>query len=238
MQVQMSSFAAAVACALFIALGFWQLDRAEQKRALHNEYLLNRDKPALVLNNLHSNYDFASVQGREVEADGTFLNRFLLLDNQSLEGRAGYSVLTPYEVRGAGYVIMVNLGWVAMPGRRDALPPLADSAERPDRLRGRLAAPPAVGLLLPGAEQREDLTAQITRVQIIDFDQIGNWLRAPVAPVLVEIDPDVAWGYKKIWRVPGSGEERHQAYATQWFAFAAIVVLLWFFLRVVKRDRT
>lgn len=233
----LSTVIAAAACVLCTALGFWQLDRAEQKRVLHSEYLLNRDKPALVLNNLHSDYDFSAARGRKASADGGFMNRFLLLDNQSLEGRPGYAVLAPYQVRGAGYVIMVNLGWVALPGSRDALPPIVDVAHSPAALRGMLAAPPSVGLLLPGAGQREDLTAQVSRVQLIDFEQISGWLRSPVVPILVELDPDSIWGYKKAWRVPGSGEERHYAYATQWFAFAGIVVVLWVFFGVIKQRR-
>src|SRR6266850_376746 len=90
--------AAALACALFMALGSWQTRRAEEKRAL-------------------------GAQLQSVSATGTFLPKYtVLLDNKLRHGKAGYEVVTPLRLAGSELQVLVNRGWVQAPPTRDALP--------------------------------------------------------------------------------------------------------------------
>ena len=90
--------AAALACALVIALGTWQTRRAEEKRAL-------------------------GAQLQSVSATGTFLPRYtVLLDNKLRHGKAGYEVVTPLRLAGSELQVLVNRGWLQAPPTRDALP--------------------------------------------------------------------------------------------------------------------
>src|SRR5574339_245690 len=85
---------AAAACAAGIALGKWQLRRAEEKRVV---------------------LPHASVEGE-------FLPRFTVyLDNKLNHGRVGYEVITPLKLRD-GSNVLVNRGWIAAGTTRDALP--------------------------------------------------------------------------------------------------------------------
>jgi surfeit locus 1 family protein len=85
---------AAAACAAGIALGNWQLRRAEEKR----------------------------VVLPHVTVEGEFLPRFTVyLDNKLNHGRVGYEVITPLKLRD-GSNVLVNRGWVAAGATRDALP--------------------------------------------------------------------------------------------------------------------
>ncbi len=47
-----------------------------------------------------------------------------LLDNQLIQGKAGYDVVIPVLVSDQGPAVLVNLGWVAAPQSRDQLPEL------------------------------------------------------------------------------------------------------------------
>ncbi|MGQ0544154.1 MAG: SURF1 family protein [Betaproteobacteria bacterium] len=90
--------AAAAACAAGIALGLWQVNRAEEKRK-------------------------AEARAERISVRGEFLpGRTVLLDNKLRRGRAGYEVVTPLKVAASGMHVLVNRGWVAAAATRDQLP--------------------------------------------------------------------------------------------------------------------
>ena len=85
---------AAAACAAGIALGNWQLRRAEEKR----------------------------VALPRVSVEGEFQPRYTVyLDNKVMNGRIGYEVITPLLLTSGAYVL-VNRGWIAAGKTREALP--------------------------------------------------------------------------------------------------------------------
>jgi surfeit locus 1 family protein len=86
---------AAAACAAGIALGNWQLRRADEKRVV-----LPR-----------------------VAVEGEFLPRYTVyLDNKVRRGTAGYEIVTPLRLRGSSSHVLVNRGWVEAGKTRDVLP--------------------------------------------------------------------------------------------------------------------
>jgi surfeit locus 1 family protein len=86
---------AAAACAAGIALGNWQLRRADEKRVL-----LPR-----------------------VAVEGEFQPRYTVyLDNKTRRGKAGYEIVTPLRLRGSSMHVLVNRGWIEAPKTRDVLP--------------------------------------------------------------------------------------------------------------------
>jgi surfeit locus 1 family protein len=106
--------------AVLMSLGFWQLDRAEQKRALLAGYSTDRDSTVIQLEpGLGSyrdfNYKLASAAGR-YDAPRQFL-----LDNRTHNGRVGYHVLTPFMLRDSGAAVLVNRGWIEIGAYSGAL---------------------------------------------------------------------------------------------------------------------
>jgi len=103
---------ALLAMAGFIALGLWQLQRMQAKQAL-----LDAQGPA-VAQALPLAQALAAQGALHGVADhGRFLPGVVLLDNQTRHGRAGVKIYRPFR-SDAGSVLLVDLGWRALPPDR------------------------------------------------------------------------------------------------------------------------
>ena len=83
--------------ALLCSLGFWQLSRAEQKRQFLRQQQAAQDAPALYLNRQQpiEHVDPDRYQKSQVTGHYDATHQFLI-DNQMLDGKPGYFVLTPF----------------------------------------------------------------------------------------------------------------------------------------------
>ena len=73
--------AALCVTALFVALGVWQLDRAEQKRVMFAEFERRGNTAEADLNQQGVDYS-AALAGRQAAAAGRYRGATILLDNQ------------------------------------------------------------------------------------------------------------------------------------------------------------
>jgi surfeit locus 1 family protein len=78
--------AALCVTALFVALGVWQLDRAEQKRVMFAEFERRGNTAEVDLNQQGVDYS-AALAGRQAAAEGRYRGATILLDNQVHRGR-------------------------------------------------------------------------------------------------------------------------------------------------------
>ena len=129
---------------LFAQLGRWQWHRAEEKRALAAAFVAGATDFSSDLGHRSTGelprYTQLRVHG-QYEAGHQFL-----LDNMTHAGRAGYQVLTPFRLDD-GRLLLVNRGWVPLPGdRRDVLPDLTVTDTGDINIGGRIDALPVAGL--------------------------------------------------------------------------------------------
>ncbi len=217
-----------------VMLGFWQLDRAEQKRAIHELYLSRQAAPAMdldVAKALHG--DKNAMLWRNVKARGTFDgNLTILLDNQVQNGEAGYHVFALFMPAGGNARLLVNRGWVKAGDDRSRPPPLSVPAGEIEII-ATAGDIPAAGMRLAGG-QAETLAVGIVRVAYIDPDQIAGLAGQDLLPYVLRLLPESDHGYLREWHVPGSGEERHLAYAFQWFALAATLLVIYLAVNLKK----
>ena len=216
------AFLSALTLALLLGLGFWQLDRAEQKRRLLADYASRagtepvRLSGGVVLD--------ASLRYQPAEASGRYdgAHQFLL-DNKVYRGRAGYQVLTPLRLAGCDCAVLVNRGWVAQGRTRQDLPAIEVAAgER--RVRGILYFPPDEVFVLGEGEDRAPGWPKV--LQRIRLDLQAGQLGYALLPAILLLDPDAPDGYVRDWRPVVFGPERHVGYAVQWFSLAAALVIL------------
>ncbi|MBK9135457.1 MAG: SURF1 family protein [Betaproteobacteria bacterium] len=223
--------------ALTARLGFWQLDRAAQKTALHEAQLQQARAPALSLPELPATAaEAAAAEHRAVAVQGRWLpTHTVFLDNRPHGPRAGFHVLTPLALAD-GRMLIVQRGWwprdAADRTRLAAPPPPAGVVD----VRGRVAlAPMRLFELAPEA-------GGVIR-QNLDLDAYRQETRLPLLPwLLVQLDDPaqpVDDGLVRQWPEPAAGAHKNLGYAVQWFALAALVavLLLWFQVWRPRRRR-
>ncbi|MBK8816293.1 MAG: SURF1 family protein [Methylococcaceae bacterium] len=209
---------------VLIALGIWQLNRAEEKKAVlilqersqHTERLILTD-------NLSGNVD--AILYKNVRSTGHYdIEHQYLLDNQVHERRVGYFVLTPFVLKNEKKAVLVNRGWVGLGKTRSDKPDIDISSEERS-INGRINRFPSVGLKLKGAEIPTKTWPSI--VQIVDNEVISQQLGYKLMPFQIELDRTEADGYIREWRTDSPmPPEKHVAYAVQWFLLAITLTIL------------
>jgi cytochrome oxidase assembly protein ShyY1 len=226
MNVSRSSHAALIvklaALSLAVAglgsLGAWQLHRGMQKKALVQAYEAALHGDATVLGRTLAPPTDAP---RPVRLAGIFAaDRQLLLDNQVHDEQPGYDVWTPLRLDD-GSLAIVDRGWITH--AQGAVVP-APAAQRIE-LRGLWKALPAPALRL-----QTDNCAPRPWPRVVEYptaDDLRCLLgETPIAGVVL-LDAAAPDGFVRDWNPsPGFPPERHYAYALQWFALAATLLIL------------
>lgn len=217
-----STLALSLLALVFSGLGYWQLERKAEKQLLFDGF---ENAPVMELGR-------AVREGRRfarVEEYGRFDRfRHFLVDNRTLNGRAGVHVLTPFTY-GDGQTILVNRGWLPLPPDRSQLPEVPTDG-RPVTIRGRLNSLASDGPRL-GEPDRLDPQKWPQLVTYLDPGPLSVALGAPLPDWLVQLDAEVDGGFAgRQWKAAVMGPEMHGAYALQWFALSAAAVIIWFTL--------
>ncbi|MGR8918612.1 MAG: SURF1 family protein [Gammaproteobacteria bacterium] len=222
-------------CAGLSSLGFWQLDRAAQKRRHHEAYQAAQAAPPIDFELVESAAPRAEILWRSTRASGHYGEPQVLLDNRIRNGRPGYEVLAPF-VTADGRTLLVNRGWQPAPADRST-PPRVPLPHGPVTLSGYFGPEPVVGIELAGAGQHERLSPALFRIQRVELSQLRALLETELWPTLVYLDAGVPGALDVAWPPPGDGSARHQAYAVQWFAMAAVLggIGLWNLQRAGRR---
>lgn len=216
---------------LLAGLGVWQLNRAEEKRQLQNEYDRYRDAPAWQLGTALESAE--TLRFRKVKARGEYeTGHEILLDNRVHRGQAGYHVITPLRIENSDLRVLVNRGWVAA-GADRGQPPAIETPVGKVTISG-VATVPQRGFRL-GAAYTEG--AGWTRVwQYLDLGEYAAAVPFPVQPVLVLLDPEsTAGGLVRQWARLDAGIKTHQGYALTWFSLAVALFIIYIVVNI-RRD--
>lgn len=201
-----------------IGLGCWQLHRADEKRALQQQFETLRTAPPIGAQQLTE----ITPAYTPVQIEGVFDNTHsFLLDNRVLHGRVGYEVVTPFLPTGEARVLFVNRGWIAGdPSRqRPTIPSLPETLQ----LQGFIYRDGENKLI--GADAVEKTWPHV--IQQIDIPLMQAAINQMAYPYVLRLHTDSPAALAAEWPVVTSSPERHTAYAVQWFAMAAALVLLW-----------
>ena len=220
---------------LFAQLGRWQWHRAAEKRALAVAFLAGTENFATALGS-RSTAELARYT--QVRARGRYdtAHQFLL-DNMAHEGRTGYQVLTPLQLDG-GRVLLVNRGWLPLPGgRRDALPDISLPDLGTINIGGRLDNLPVTGLAMGQAAPAQG-PLWPKRTSFPSMQQLGAALGQSVEARQLLLGASEPQGFARDWTSSGTGfgPERHMAYAFQWWGLGALILFLYFFMNIEPRD--
>lgn len=209
--------------ALFSSLGVWQLDRARQKEAMLAEAktVLSARLPlalSAASDPLRATaHDWAQGRGHFTSAPA------VLLDNQGHQGRPGIRVFRVFQSDGNAVPLLVDLGWLPLPGDRRL--PAIGNWPGPRSLAGLLAPPPSAGIASAVAVPQADGNLLVTS---LDRALLADALKLPaLAPRILRLDPAIRIGYARdLEMLPNTlPPERHLGYAVQWFGLAIAVFI-------------
>ena len=242
--------AALLSCLGTARLGYWQLDRAQQKLDLQARLQSRSALPTLNLAELPAALAIdpraaQALYDRPLQLRGRWLvEHTLYLDNRQMNARQGFFVLTPL-LLADGEAVLVQRGWMPRDfSDRSRLTPLPP--QRGDLLiSGRMAPPPSRLLALADAEQgairqNVDLPAYAREIGVT----LRPWSLQQSAPTqaLAEAgaqSPPAAAddGLLRQWPQVAVDVAKHHGYAFQWFVLSGLVLglTLWFQLLRPRR---
>jgi len=215
---------------ILVSLGFWQLDRAEQKREILRQYQQQQGKSVLNLNKHAAEQELYPYQ--RVEVTGRFdTNRQLLLDNKVYQGQAGYQVITPLLLQNSSEAVLVNRGWLPQMESRQEMPVIPTPAGILHVV-GQLKLDIGNGLRLGESGISGNTWPRV--VQWLDIELVEKSLGYKLKPFVILLDPEAPAGFVRDWYIKKISPEKNISYAVQWFALALALVIIYFVVNIHK----
>ena len=222
-----ATISTAVLLPLLLYLGYWQLQRADEKRALQAQYDTRADGPAIQVETHVQRPE--QLQFYRVVAKGVYETDYqILLDNRVHQGLPGYDVITPLHLAGSDVRLLVNRGWIPLGADREHLPTV-ETPQGQVEVTG-VATVPAENVFTLG--RPEPIGRGWQKVwQNLDMKHYQASVPFPVQPVVVLLDPrSPAGGFTREWARLDAGIAVHEGYAFQWFMMAAGLVVIYLFM--------
>ncbi|MEH6455194.1 MAG: SURF1 family protein [Cocleimonas sp.] len=239
---------------ILIYLGIWQLDRADEKRVIDQGVNDAIAKPALRFNDA----DLAKL-GDEIFRSGTIngyydIKEQFLLDNRTHEGKPGYHVLSSFlfesnyklspSNNSTRYGVLINRGWISYNGTRNNITNIELDKDITEIVGSIKKIPRSI--VLKDVAENDSSTALVFKtenkqlegvslIQSIQLDRLSKSLNYELLPVMIELDKTANDGFIREWQPYYGSIDKHNAYALQWFAFASILLFLFFKLNIRKR---
>lgn len=212
------TLAAVAFIALTVSLARWQAHRAGEKEQLQALYESRLAEPAVVVTGAVDSaepllYRRVRVRGRWIAAGQIFI------DNEVMDERAGFHVLTPLRIAHTQDAVLVNRGWIARGPEYPRAPPVA-VPEGEVEISGMAALPPRRFLELSA----DTMSGNVW--QNLSFDRYRAATGIAVLPVEILADAP-APGLAAVRERPDTGIERHREYMLTWSALAATALVLW-----------
>jgi len=216
---------------ILLRLGFWQLDRAEEKRQIQQRFEQQQARPAVRLVQLNTAKD---NEFRHARVTGRFDTQHqILLDNQVHDKQVGYQVLTPLRYADSDEYILVNRGWVKGSLQRNELPEIPSPQETLS-LQGRLKHPGKLGIEL--ADHSFSNVAWPLVVEWVDVGELESVLGYKLYPYILQLNKEQPYGFVREWKIINTQPERSTSYAVQWFALAFALVVIFIVVNSRKVD--
>jgi surfeit locus 1 family protein len=223
----LTSLLVIAAVLVMVRLGFWQLDRLEQRRNFNQQVGEQINQPALELRGPALQQDLTQMEYRKVHVTGEYdFSQEIALRNQVNGNAPGVSLVTPLRIGDSGEVILVERGWIPA---EDSAPGAWQKYQRPGEV--------TVEGIIRSARSRADFGGikdpipapgeQLKAWYFVNIPAIQQQMPYEILPVYIQAAPIQGEDrLPKAW-VPqlDLSEGPHMSYAIQWFAFAAVLGL-------------
>jgi surfeit locus 1 family protein len=235
------TIALVVVVVICVRLGFWQVSRLAERRAINEQVAARLD--AAPVADVAALEDTVGLFYRAATVSGVFDNeRSIILPGRSHRGAPGVYLLTPLLLEGRSDGVLVNRGWVPSPDAA-TVDLAAFVVTDPLTLRGLvLPFPGRLQSMAPAERVTPSGNGGFRRVWFaVDEPALRQQFPYMLLPVSLQALPP-ATGEAEVPRYPMRleppplDEGPHLGYALQWFSFAIIGIIGWF--AMVLRDRS
>ena len=205
--------------ALLITLGFWQLDRADEKRAIEDQVANANANIAELITDVdllsEKEYYHVRLQGSYIK------DKQFIYDNQIVDQISGYYVLTPFVLKGDSRAILINRGFIPWNGRRDQIADI-DIGAKIAEVKVQISKP-VKRMELKASEITQDFPVL---VQALDVDEMSAIASLDFANIVGLLGPESENGFVRKWDPYTGSIERHIGYAIQWFLMALVLSII------------
>jgi surfeit locus 1 family protein len=231
---------------LLMSLGFWQLGRADEKRALIDRLHVGQSStqtvdggnaeqlPLLQQAIASGRYDAE----RQILLDNMWSTKNAQVDGKPVGVQPGVNVWTPLVLED-GHVLIVNRGWRPFGRTRSELPNIEVGGE-PRSIRGMISGIPEPGLRISNKQQ-----AMSSWPRLLNYPTLAELREIygdKLLPRILLLDSAESDGYERDWSTRYSfndfGPDKHIGYAFQWFgmSFAVFVIFVVVSLKPLQRE--
>ena len=231
-------------CALFLKLGFWQLDRAHLRENLIKGHAQRLESPFVSLDQLVKNPEAAS--DKCVDITGIFLNDInFVVDNRIWNGQPGFTILTPLNVNGVP--VLVDRGWLPLNTHNRQVPPIP-TANGVQHLKACAYTQSGKPFLLKPDDYSHATWPML--VQSVEISKLQNTLNEKlskdsrinhvVPPFVLRQESELSSPLVRDDPIASLNADRNYGYALQWFSFSAVLLFLtlildWQHIRKVRQ---
>ena len=202
--------------AFLTSLGFWQLDRADEKRAIEDAIdIANTGAVEIVI----------ALDGLEkkeyyhLRLNGQYLpEKQFIYDNQIVQQTSGYYVLTPFVIEGSSKAILINRGFIPWRGQRDKLANI-ELSSGDTQIKVQISMP----VKRMELSESEIGTAFPILLQSLDLVKMSGLSGLDFTPVIGLLSPKSDHGFVRQWRPYTGSIDKHIGYAIQWFLMALVL---------------
>ena len=230
LRVFIPSLLIAATCAFLVSLGFWQLDRADEKRSIEASIKkANTGTVELIV----SEDNLEDKEYYEVRLQGNYLNdKQFIYDNQIVDQASGYYVLTPFVLSDQSKAILINRGFIPWNGRRDKL---ADIFIEQDAREAKVQiSKPIKRMELKSSDIGSEFPVLI---QAINLEEMAAIAGVDFSNVIGLLDPSSSDGYVRKWKPYTGSIEKHIGYAIQWFLMALVLAIIGIRIAIKQRKQ-
>lgn len=210
---------AAALTLVFLRLGFWQVSRLRERKALNAELASRAKQPSIPISQLPT--DTANAHYRRVSVSGTYdYANEIILTLRSRDGSPGVNIVTPVTATATDTALLVVRGWVYSP---DGITVDLARWREGTTVNGS-------GFVETYPSKRNGANKSPTHPNAyrwLDRSVLERRFNRPLEPYYVVLTSPPTDSIKMPPRlsVPPMDEGPHQSYAIQWFSFAAISII-------------
>lgn len=219
---------ALIAFIILARLGFWQLERGEQKIQRLDQIAKYQEFDVVTFDKLLSVIETYEPTGITTKIDGVFASpTSWLLDNKVVNGQPGYDVLLALTPTGYEQSVLVNMGWLKGDyANRDNLP-VINIPQGKVSITAFVKAKDLASFAL--SDQSVNKQQWPLRTQQIHLDTLEQQSGLAFYPFMVYVQQADDFGFTQHYQPVVMPPEKHRAYALQWFLLAIAVLVVFIF---------